>query len=201
VHGGATITEVGGEAAPPVRAAAHSDEKLCIGEKAASLVAEGDTILISGGTTTEAMLEFLGGRTKLTVVTNGINIAARLAPYATVDVMVLGGFLRRDEMSLLGHVTVQTLAEFQIDKVFMGAFGIDAQHGLSGVNLTETQTDRAIISSANELVVLADASKLSQRGPVRLAPITAVSTLVTDRSADAEALESIRSHGVEVITC
>jgi DeoR/GlpR family transcriptional regulator of sugar metabolism len=201
VHGGAAITEVGGEAAPPVRAASHSEEKLCIGEKAASLVAEGDTILISGGTTTEAMLGFLGGLTRLTVVTNGINIAARLAQFASIEVMVLGGVLRRDEMSLLGHVTVQNLAEFQIDKVFMGAFGIDAEHGLSGVNLTETQTDRAIISSANELIVLADGSKLAQRGSVRLAPITAVSTLITDGTADEHALASIRQTGVEVITC
>ncbi len=104
-------------------------------------------------------------------------------------------------MSLLGHVTVQALQEFQIDKVFMGAFGLDARHGLTGSNLGETQTDRALISSAPELVVLADSSKLRQRGAVRLADITAISALVTDDCAEEAALDSIRSQGVRVIVC
>jgi DeoR/GlpR family transcriptional regulator of sugar metabolism len=201
VHGGATIPEIGTEPAPPIRATTHAQEKHRIGDKASSLIAEGDTILISGGTTTEAMLGFLGEFSHLTVVTNGITIAAHLAQFPAIDVMVLGGLLRRDEMSLLGHITVQTLAEFQIDKVFMGAFGIDAAQGLSGANLVETQTDRAVISSAPQLIVLADSSKLGQRGPVKLAPITAVSTLITDASADAVEVKRIRQQGVEVLTC
>lgn len=201
VHGGATITEIGGEAAPRVRATTHADEKRRIGERAASLVEEGSIILISGGTSTEAMLGYLGHLNRLTVVTNGINVAAALAQSPSIDVIVLGGLLRREEMSLLGHVTVQALQEFQVDKVFSGAFGIDAEQGLTGTNLGETQTDRALMSSAPELVILADGSKLSQRGPVRLAQISAVSTLVTDDSADAAALDRIREQGVEVIVC
>jgi DeoR/GlpR family transcriptional regulator of sugar metabolism len=201
VHGGAKITEIGGEAAPPVRAVINANEKSRIAERAASLIGEGSTILVTGGTTTEAMIGHLGRLSRLRVVTNGIAIAAALAASTPFDVIVLGGLLRREEMSLLGHVTVQTLQEFQIDKVFMGAFGIDPDFGLSGANLGETQTDRALISSAGNLVVLADSSKLAHRGPVRLAPIEAVSTLVTDSGGDATVLDGIRARGVEVITC
>ena len=113
------------------------------------------------------------------MVTNALNVAARLAEFPAIDLVVLGGVLRRDEMSLLGHLTVSALAELQIDKAFTGAFGLDAESGLSGMNLGETQTDRALIGAAARLVVLADGSKLSQRGVVRLAP-SAISTLVTD---------------------
>jgi DeoR/GlpR family transcriptional regulator of sugar metabolism len=201
VHGGATITEIGGEATPPVRAVIHATEKRRIAERAASLVEEGSTILISGGTTTEAMIGYLGHLNRLTVVTNGIAIAASLGSSTGFDVIVLGGILRREEMSLLGHLTVQALQEFQIDKVFMGAFGIDAAFGLSGANLGETQTDRALMGSAARLVVLADSSKLTQRGPVRLAPIQSVSTLVTDKAADAATLQQLEAKGIEVITC
>jgi DeoR/GlpR family transcriptional regulator of sugar metabolism len=102
---------------------------------------------------------------------------------------------------LLGHVTVQTLQEFQIDKVFMGAFGIDPDFGFSGANLGETQTDRALFGSSRNLVVLADSSKLAHRGPVRLAPIEAVSTLVTDSGGDSAVLDVIRARSIEVITC
>ncbi len=201
VHGGASITEISGEPAPPVRATTHAEEKRRIGERAAALVDDGSTVLISGGTTTEAMLGFLGHLGRLTVVTNGLKIASMLAQSPAIDVIVLGGLLRREEMSLLGHLTVQALDEFQIDMVFMGAFGIDAELGLTGMNLGETQTDRALIGSAPELVLLADSSKLDQRGPVRLAPVTAVSTLVTDRSAEPQTLQRIRARGVQVITC
>ena len=201
VHGGAAITEIGGEPAPPVRATAHTEEKHRIGERAAQLVTPGSTILVSGGTTTEAMLGYLGHLNRLTVVTNGLNIASVLAQSPGVDVVVLGGLLRREEMSLLGHVTVQALQEFQIDTVFMGAFGIDAELGLTGMNLGETQTDRALLGSASQLVVLADSSKLSQRGPVRLAPVSAISTLLTDDGADPVALERIRAQEVEVVVC
>jgi DeoR/GlpR family transcriptional regulator of sugar metabolism len=201
VHGGAAIIEVAGEPAPPVRATAQSREKARIGEAAAALVDEGDTILISGGTTTEAMLGFLASRRQLTVVTNALNVATVLAGFPSIDLVVLGGVLRREELSLLGHLTVSALAELQIDKAFTGAFGLDAVSGLSGMNLGETQTDRALIGAAASLVVVADGSKLSQRGVVRLAPLSAISTLVTDRSADPDSLERIRAAGVEVITC
>lgn len=201
VHGGATITEIGGEATPLVRAVIHAEEKRRIAECAAGLVEEGSTVLISGGTTTEAMIGFLGRLSRLTVITNGIAIAAALGASTTFDVIVLGGLLRREEMSLLGHVTVQALEEFQIDKVFMGAFGIDPDFGLSGANLGETQTDRALLGSSPKLVVLADSSKLTQRGPVRLAPIGAVSTLVTDAGADPSVVTRLEAAGIEVLVC
>jgi DeoR/GlpR family transcriptional regulator of sugar metabolism len=201
VHGGAAITDIAGEPAPPVRAVTHALEKARIGEAAAALVDEGDTVLVTGGTTTEAMVTFLGARHHLTVVTNALNVAMALSKFTGIDLVVLGGVLRRDEMSLLGHLTVSALAEFQIDKAFTGAFGLDAATGLSGMNLGETQTDRALIGGAARLVVLADGSKLSQRGPVRLAPLTAISTLVTDSSADPASLDRIRAQGIEVIVC
>jgi DeoR/GlpR family transcriptional regulator of sugar metabolism len=201
VHGGATITEISGEPIPPVRATTHTDEKRRIGECAATLVEDGSTILISGGTTTESMLGYLNSFSRLTVLTNGLNVATALATTPGIDVVVLGGLLRREEMSLLGHLTIAALQEFQVDKVFTGAFGIDPQFGLTGMNLGETQTDRALIGGASELIVLADASKLRQRGPVRLAPITAISTLVTDASADYSTMVHLRAKGIEVIAC
>jgi DeoR/GlpR family transcriptional regulator of sugar metabolism len=201
VHGGASLVSAVGEPTPPVRATAHAPEKERIGEAAAQLVHDGDTVLVSGGTTTEAMLRFLGERSQLTVVTNALTVANTLAAFDGVEVVVLGGLLRRDEMSLLGHLTVAALQEFQIDKAFTGAFGLDPVAGLTGVNLVETQTDRALIGAAATLVVVADSSKLSQRGPVRLAPLSAVSTLVTDDRADASVVDLIRSQGIEVITC
>ncbi|RUV30329.1 DeoR/GlpR transcriptional regulator, partial [Mesorhizobium sp. M1A.T.Ca.IN.004.03.1.1] len=82
-------------------------------------------------------------------------VVNRLAQYSDIALIVLGGLLRRQEMSLLGHLTIAGLDEFGIDQVFSGAFGIDPEIGVTGTNLSETQTDRSLASSARELIMLA----------------------------------------------
>ena len=158
-------------------------------------------MLILGGTTTEAMLPVLGAVRGLTVLTNSLMVVNRLSQNSDIAIIVLGGLLRRQEMSLLGHLTIAGLDEFGIDQVFSGAFGIDPEIGVTGTNLSETQTDRSLASSARELVMLADHSKLSQRGPARLVPTSAITTLITDQDADAEVLDRFRAAGVTVHTC
>lgn len=201
VHGGAAHVSDDVEPLRPLREISFADEKRRIGEAAAKLIADNSTVLITGGTTTEAMLPYLGSIRGLTVLTNSLPIVTRLSQYPDVAVVVLGGLLRRQEMSLLGHLTIAGLDEFGIDQVFTGAFGIDPEIGLTGTNLGETQTDRSLIGSARELILLADHSKLLQRGPARLAPTTAITTLVTDDGADADILSRFRDAGVTVETC
>jgi DeoR/GlpR family transcriptional regulator of sugar metabolism len=201
IHGGAAPLTDDVEPLRPLREVAFSDEKRRIGQAAASHIADHSTVLILGGTTTEAMLPFLGAVRGLTVLTNSLMVVNRLAQYSDIALIVLGGLLRRQEMSLLGHLTIAGLDEFGIDQVFSGAFGIDPEIGVTGTNLSETQTDRSLASSARELIMLADHSKLTQRGPARLVPTTAVSTLITDDGADADVLQRFREAGVIVETC
>ena len=103
------------------------------------------------------------------MLTNSLSVVNRLSQYSDIAIIVLGGVLRRQEMSLLGHLTIAGLDEFGIDQVFTGAFGIDPEIGVTGTNLSETQTDRSLISSARELILLADHSKLvaARAGPAR----------------------------------
>ena len=201
VHGGASPLSDDVEPIRPLREVAYADEKRRIGEAAARLVGDNSTVLILGGTTTEAMLPFLGGARGLTVLTNSLMVVNRLSQFTEIAIIVLGGLLRRQEMSLLGHLTIAGLDEFHIDQVFSGAFGIDPEMGVTGTNLSETQTDRSLASSARELIMLADHSKLAQRGPARLVPTSAITTLITDDGADAEILERFRKAGVTVQTC
>jgi DeoR/GlpR family transcriptional regulator of sugar metabolism len=201
VHGGASITDGQAEPAVGVRASVHSREKLRIGRRAAELVEDGSTILISGGTTTAGMLMHLGQVSGLTVVTNSLSVAGTIARVSEAELIVLGGVLRRSEMSLLGHITTDALVGFHIDTVFTGAFGLDPNTGLSGANLGETDTDRSLVAAGDRLVVLADGSKFAQRGPIRLAPVESIDTLVTDGAADDQAVRRLREQGVEVIVC
>jgi DeoR/GlpR family transcriptional regulator of sugar metabolism len=201
VHGGASIADGQAEAAVGIRASSHADEKLRIGRRAAELVEDGSTILISGGTTTAGMLLHLGKVSGLTIITNSLSVAGTVARVSDAELIVLGGVLRRSEMSLLGHITTDALVSFHVDTVFTGTFGLDPTTGLSGTNLGETDTDRSLVAAGDRLVVLADSSKFAQRGPIRLAEVRSIDILVTDAAADHRAVRLLRERGVEVIVC
>lgn len=201
VRGGASLSGAQSEPDRARRGIAQEREKRRIGAVAAERVVDGSTLLITGGTTTEAMVPFLADKARLTVLTNALNIANLLSGYRAITVVVLGGILRHEEMSLLGPIAERTLAEFHVDMAFYGAFGIDAEAGLFGAHALEASTDRSLLASAASLTVLADHTKFTQRGPVRLASLGAIATLITDTATDDEPLSAIRAQGVEVITC
>ena len=201
VRGGASLAGVQTEPDRSRRVIAQEQEKRRIGAAAAQRVADGSTLLITGGTTTESMVPFLAGKERLTVLTNSLNVANLLSLHREITVVVLGGILRHEEMSLLGPIAERTLAEFHVDVAFYSAFGIDAAHGLYGAHALEASTDRSLLASAASLTVLADHTKFQQRGPVRLAAPDAIDCLITDRAADPQPLAALRSQGVDVVTC
>lgn len=198
VHGGATLTG-DPEPSPTVRSVAAGEQKRRIGARAAALINDGSTILVTGGTTTEAMLPYLADRDGLTVITNALTIATYLARFPAVDVVVLGGLLRKGELSLLGHLTVAALHELSPEQVFTGVFGIDPEAGITGAHVREAETDREIIGRARRLVVLADMTKIGRIGPARLAGADRVHTLVTDAGADTGVLDRLRAQGVSTL--
>jgi DeoR/GlpR family transcriptional regulator of sugar metabolism len=199
VHGGVVRVDERGESPVILRATEYADEKRRIGEAAAQLVQHGDTIIITGGTTTEALLPFLAAKSDITVITNAINVAYHLAEYPRIAVVVLGGWLQHAECYVLGHLTEQAIQDLRATKVFHGVHGLDPEHGLTGTSLQAVQTDRSIIAHAGELIVLADHSKFGRIGPIRMAPTSAASTVVTDSEAPQAIVGELRSQGITVL--
>jgi DeoR/GlpR family transcriptional regulator of sugar metabolism len=199
VHGGASVLDGDQEPVLSARVALNADVKRRIGSAAAQLVPDESTLLITGGTTTEAMLPFLVGHYGLTVLTNGLNIAYQLTRATGITVVVLGGVLRHEEASLLGPIAERALEEFHVDIAFTGAYGIHPEGGVYGANVTEAGTDRRLLQAAERLIVLADTSKFGRRGPVRLVETRQIAVLVTDTDAPAEALAVVREQGVGVV--
>jgi DeoR/GlpR family transcriptional regulator of sugar metabolism len=199
VHGGAIINERQNELPIHQRSFQQAEEKKRIGKAAAQLVKDNDTIMITGGTTTEAMLPFLASKSNLTVITNSVSCAYHLTKYPDIAVVMLGGWLRHAEFSVHGPLTESGLKELQPQKVFFGIFGICPETGLTGSDLQEVQTDRFLISAIAELIILADHTKFCRSGPVRLAPIEAASIVVTDDKAPEEDIAALRKKGIQVI--
>jgi DeoR/GlpR family transcriptional regulator of sugar metabolism len=157
------------------------------------------TIFLGSGTTSLEVARNLQDRARLTVITNGLNIANQLAHNQNIDLIIVGGVLRHSELSIIGHFTELILKELRADKVIMGMGAIDINGGLTSGYLPETLTARAIINFAPEVILVADHSKFNKVAPAFVAPITAISTLVTDDQAPPETVAKIRQLGIDVI--
>ncbi|KRB43587.1 MULTISPECIES: DeoR/GlpR family DNA-binding transcription regulator [unclassified Terrabacter] len=201
VHGGAVVdgpqVPDAPELPPAMREVERQEEKQAIARRAIRLIEPGSALLLTGGTTTAALAPLLAAVPDVTVVTNSLDVAIRLAD-VDVDLVVLGGALRRPELSLLGSLVGLTLGELHVDHAIMGVYGVDHRSGLLGASALECETDRRLAGSADRLTVLADSSKFSRRSPHRICPLDAVTELVTSAAADETDVSVLRDQGLVV---
>lgn len=171
-----------------------------IGHLAAELIKDGNSIFIGSGSTTFFLATSLVGKKNLTVTTNAISIAHELsASSEDITVVVVGGFLRKSELSLLGHIAELSLPEIRYDKVFMGMQAISVIDGLTTDHLPEVMTTRRIIENGRELIVLADHNKLGKTAAAFIAPIQVMHTLITDDQSDADLIQELRNAGIQIL--
>ena len=175
-------------------------EKRAIGHRAAGLVAEGESIIIESGTTTLELARCLLDMRKLTVLTNSLAICKEISANEGIEVMVLGGTLRRQSASLVGPWVAEVLQRVRVDKAFVGVNGLSADFGLSSPNPFTAESRKAILAAARIRIALADHSKLGVEALYHVAPLDALDILVTDVGAGEEQLAPIRDKGVEVMT-
>ena len=199
-HGGAVMAAYASPEPPVVQRLGRSEYcKSCIGRAAAALVSDGESVFIGSGSTAAHVARHLVGRKDLTVVTNALTIATELASAPGVTVVVTGGMMRPTELSLVGHITEQSLREVRVDKVSLGMRAINLESGMTNDYLPEVMTDRTIIEMAPELIVVADHTKFGKVASAYVAPVDRVTTLVTNSETSPEILASLREMGVQVI--
>jgi DeoR family fructose operon transcriptional repressor len=203
VHGGAVSMRSVAmlEAQLSDRDQAQAAEKERIGRAAAALLPEGGcTLLLDAGSTTIRLAGQLPSNEQWTVITHAVPIAALLAPLPHVELHLLPGRVRTATQAAVGHATVEAIRHFRADLAFIGTNGISVRHGLSTPDAEEAATKRAIIESAQRVVVVSDATKVGQERTVRFADLEDLDVLVTDDSIEAADVKSFEAAGVEVVT-
>lgn len=180
------------------RIQAHIEEKRRIGALAATLIQEGDTIILDSGTTTDEIAKQIKNR-RLQVITNGVNVANELLGSRGVHTIILGGTLRNDSASIVGRSTEEMLNQLSADKLFMGGAGCDPDFGISGANLEEAAVNKAMLHIAREVILVADASKFDKRSVSRIASFTEVHIVISDTSMSPAIQEKIRSYGCKLM--
>jgi DeoR/GlpR family transcriptional regulator of sugar metabolism len=174
-------------------------EKRHIGQAAAGLIHDGETIFLGSGTTVLEIARYLPQDINLTVITNSLPVVNELADHPHIDLLVIGGMLRPSELSMVGHIAEQALREFRADRVFLGMRAIDARHGFTNDYLPETMTDRAIMAIAPEIIVVADHGKFGRVSTVLVGPVTVAHKVITDQATALECIAELEELGVEVI--
>jgi len=199
VHGGALSMKQAPPELPILqRAQEQTSEKQRIGLAAAALVGDGDTIFLGSGTTVLEVARNLRSRQNLSVITNSLPVMNLLSGLPGINLITLGGMLRLSELSFIGHITEQSLAEVRADKVFIGVHAICLKNGLTNDYLPETMTDRAILKAGNEVIVVADHTKINAVATAFLAPIDSIDALVTDNHSPADFLGTLQEMGIKI---
>jgi DeoR/GlpR family transcriptional regulator of sugar metabolism len=183
-----------------MREVSHREEKTRIGEFAAQLVQPGETIFVDGGTTTECMLPYLADRPNLTVVTYGLNIAARLAGYEQITVIVIGGTLHHRSLTTGGILALESLHTYgmRFHHTFLAASGISVEGGITNASFEEIPMKRRAIEVAQQTILLVDSSKVGVVAAGLIAPVQKIHRLITDVKAPAQEVERLRQLGVIV---
>jgi DeoR/GlpR family transcriptional regulator of sugar metabolism len=200
VHGGAVSTVSRSfEPGFTARSMLALEAKERIGQAAAALVRDGETVIVDAGTTTLHVVRNLRRDLRIRALALSLFIADELADMPNVTLMIPGGQVRRYERSFVGPATTAMLEQLTFDTTFLTVGGVDPEAGFTEYEWDDALTKKAALASARRKVVVADSSKLGAVVFARLCQASEVDILVTDSGAPAEMLDALRLAGLEVI--
>ena len=175
----------------------QSDEKSRIGRLTASLLEDGQTVILDGGSTVAAVAQELASKS-LHVVTNSLPIAEMLESKRNIELTLTGGFLDPRIRVMLGPVCEQMLGMIRADVLIMGIASV-SEAGFSNNNTLVVGSEQKMIEIANRVIMVADHTKFGRNAMIPVAQLEAAGTVVSDSGLDAGYVELLRGKGVEVL--
>ncbi len=203
VHGGA-MNSLGRSYEPPyqLRTTNSQRSKQAIGQAAAQMIYDGDSVAFDVGTTTLEIVRALEGKRNLTIVTASLPIANEIVSRYSLDsdvrLILTGGIVRPGELSMIGDYASRMYSDLHVDKAFVGIGGISFKDGLTEYNLEDALVKQALFRSANHIIVVADSTKFGRTTFASVAPLSSVHTIITDPEAPQAMVDSLLELGIEV---
>jgi DeoR family transcriptional regulator of aga operon len=177
----------------------NADEKKSIAKAAAAMIGKNDTILMTSGSTIEAMAREIRSGSNLNVVTTSIGVALELARNENIDIMILGGRLVRNSLSVRDGYSIQGLENVSCTKLFFSCDGLDLNTGVITAFVEEARMTAAMMKVATKKILLADSSKFGKFGLGKICEISQVDTIITDSGISYTMRQKIEKAGVHVI--
>lgn len=201
VHGGAVprtgVVNLGYES----RRRMNAEAKAAIAAACAAAIPDNSSMILNLGTTTEAVAQALVNHQNITVVTNNMNVANILLANPGCEIMVAGGALRRSDGGILGEMTTQFIEQFKVDFAVIGTSGLDEDGDLLDYDLAEVRVSRAILRQSRRAFVVTDHSKIGRAAPARIASLSEIDTLFTDRPLPARLEQRCADWGTRLQIC
>jgi len=175
----------------------HLSAKEAIALKAAEMIDDGDIIILDTGTTTFELAKLLKDKNNLTVIVNDIKIAASLESFEGINVVLLGGSLRKNFHCTIGPFAVKMLSELNVDKVFLGTNGFSMQKGCTTPDINQAEIKKVMIDVAIQVIVLCDSSKVGKNSFVQFIRPEEVDVMITDEHIHPAILKEITDSGID----
>ena len=199
VHGGAKLPNLREEGPFRQRMATNEPGKREIAAKVMRLVDPGDTLLIDTGSTTLFCAEEIARLEQITVITNSTAIAAAIAEGGrSAAIYLVGGTYDGDNRETVGPMAIGQLNTFHGDHAIISAAAVDSGSGIMDLNFDEAQVGRAMIGLADNVIVVADASKFDRRAPFAVCGLDRIHHLVSDRPPEGELAKALADAQVHV---
>ncbi|MDY6873566.1 MAG: DeoR/GlpR family DNA-binding transcription regulator, partial [Chloroflexota bacterium] len=175
------------------------DEKERIAQQALEFIEDGDTIILDSGSTTYALALLLNTKVQITVVTNDLKIAVKLAENPKINLICTGGIARTSVYSLQGSVAESFINNIKVDKTFLGADAIHTDGVISNVNIEEVAIKKAMIKAADQTILMTDSTKFGKSGFYKVCDLDEVNVIITDDGISDEVKEMIGGQDIKAI--
>lgn len=174
------------------------EEKKNIAKKAAEYIKSNDSIIIASGTTMLALAREIVPAQKLTVITSALQVAIELIRHPNVDILQLGGLIRKSSSSVVGSYAEDILKDFYCSKLYLGVDGIDFEFGITTSNSMEAQLNKKMIAVAQKVIVLTDHTKFGKRGFSKICSVDEIDEIITDDGVPPAIVEKFTNSGIKV---
>jgi DeoR family transcriptional regulator, aga operon transcriptional repressor len=181
------------------RSSTNRDEKQRIAKAALSFFHPNETVILDAGSTVYELSRLISNGADSTVVTPALNVATQLVGLPALELVIVGGTLDPRTISAHGPSAEQAIHDHPAHRVFLGAHGVDDHGEVVDVSVDVARLKRAMVKSAREVILLADSSKWSCAGPVRVVELSAMHVIISDTGLPRQVRRSIKSAGVELV--
>jgi DeoR/GlpR family transcriptional regulator of sugar metabolism len=177
----------------------NRDKKDIIGNKALSLITDGQVIIMSGGTTNLAFAKLIPSDLKATIYTYSLPIAMQLSQHSNVELIFIGGKMQKNAMVTIGLDVVHVLSKLKADICFMGASSINVRLGLTEMGYEVSIVKKAMMQASDKVVTMVSSEKLNTKMPYVVSELNQLNTMITDLNPKNPILEEYIKAGVQVL--
>lgn len=177
----------------------HVNQKLTIAKKAVEFLQNNDAVIIGSGTTVVSFAHAIPKELNLTILTGAMNVTMALLDNPNVELVQLGGVVRKSSSSVVGHYAEEMIRHFACSSLFLSVDGVDLEFGLTTTNMMEAHLNMQMIRAVQKTVVLADSSKFGKKGFGKIAALEDVDVVISDTGLSAHYIKKMEEKGIEVI--